>query len=321
MQFIDKDMADILPDINPAAVFKSNGKIYGISQEIVMMMFGYNKKILSDNGLTAPKTWDDIISDSKIIKAKGIIPFVLGKECQSGWWFDILQYRLMGPDKIMDAFNGKISWTDAGFQKTAETLQQLSDAGIVDQTSVVKGDEQISDFANGKVAFFYDGSYDIGPLTTAATNPDTLKDLVFMPFPSLGVSAANDKIQIGGCSDIYFVSNKATGKVRDAAVAFVKMTLSPEFQKVNAEVAQQLPTNYKTQIDTSKVSSLFADSAVMSADKSVNLLAVQENRAPNTAYTDILRSKFYNTIPIKQITPQDFVTQFTALYAAAAATS
>ncbi|HRR91886.1 MAG TPA: extracellular solute-binding protein, partial [bacterium] len=38
----------------------------------------YNKKVFKDNGLTPPKTFDEFFKVADALKAKGVIPFVLG---------------------------------------------------------------------------------------------------------------------------------------------------------------------------------------------------------------------------------------------------
>ncbi|MDE8344008.1 MAG: extracellular solute-binding protein, partial [Acidocella sp.] len=38
----------------------------------------YNKKVFADAGITAPKTWEDVLADGPKLKAKGIIPLAHG---------------------------------------------------------------------------------------------------------------------------------------------------------------------------------------------------------------------------------------------------
>lgn len=45
-----------------------NGKLYGLSYYADLITFQYNKKILDDNGMAAPKDWDEVLSDSLKLK-------------------------------------------------------------------------------------------------------------------------------------------------------------------------------------------------------------------------------------------------------------
>ena len=54
-----------------------NGKMYGLSYYADLITFQYNKKILDDNGMTAPTDWDEVLSDSLKLKQGGMkYPFV-----------------------------------------------------------------------------------------------------------------------------------------------------------------------------------------------------------------------------------------------------
>ena len=49
-----------------------NGKMYGLSYYADLITFQYNKKILDDNGMTAPTDWDEVLSDSLKLKQGGM---------------------------------------------------------------------------------------------------------------------------------------------------------------------------------------------------------------------------------------------------------
>ncbi len=49
-----------------------NGKLYGLSYYADLITFQYNKKILDDNGMTAPTDWDEVLSDSLKLKQGGM---------------------------------------------------------------------------------------------------------------------------------------------------------------------------------------------------------------------------------------------------------
>ena len=54
-----------------------NGKLYGLSYYADLITFQYNKEILRKNGLSAPKDWDEVLSQSLKLKQGGLkYPFV-----------------------------------------------------------------------------------------------------------------------------------------------------------------------------------------------------------------------------------------------------
>jgi multiple sugar transport system substrate-binding protein len=53
-----------------------NGKLYGLSYYADLITFQYNKKILGDNAMQPPSTWDDVLNESLKLKAGGMVhPF------------------------------------------------------------------------------------------------------------------------------------------------------------------------------------------------------------------------------------------------------
>ncbi len=49
-----------------------NGKLYGLSYYADLITFQYNKKILDDNGMVAPKDWDEVLNDSLKLQQGGM---------------------------------------------------------------------------------------------------------------------------------------------------------------------------------------------------------------------------------------------------------
>jgi len=49
-----------------------NGKLYGLSYYADLITFQYNKRILKDNGMEPPESWDDVLDQSLKLKAGGM---------------------------------------------------------------------------------------------------------------------------------------------------------------------------------------------------------------------------------------------------------
>jgi multiple sugar transport system substrate-binding protein len=83
---------DMVPFARESMTYK--GKIYGLPYYSDMFTFMYNDKILKDNGLEVPETWEDVLDASLKLKEKGIkYPY-------------ILQYQATNPFDFYAVFSG-----------------------------------------------------------------------------------------------------------------------------------------------------------------------------------------------------------------------
>lgn len=65
----------------PMAVYKHNGKIYGVPWTFGMVGVWYNKALFEKAGIKeTPKTWIDFLSVVKQLKTAGITPIALGEK-------------------------------------------------------------------------------------------------------------------------------------------------------------------------------------------------------------------------------------------------
>ena len=70
-----KDVLDALKkEMAPFALsdMTYNGKLYGLPYYADTISFLYNKKILADNGMAVPSTWDDVMAAAEKLKAGGM---------------------------------------------------------------------------------------------------------------------------------------------------------------------------------------------------------------------------------------------------------
>ncbi|MDD2503444.1 MAG: extracellular solute-binding protein, partial [Clostridia bacterium] len=149
---------DIKAQILPGAYVEFDGKTYGVCCTQQVGTFFVNTKILSDNGLSVPKTFDDLISVSKALVAKNIIPLSVGeKDLWPGmWYYNQIALREAGPDAVVDALNKKGSFNTEPFIKAADKLKQLVDIGAFDPNALgTSRDESEAAFFSGKMAMYY----------------------------------------------------------------------------------------------------------------------------------------------------------------------
>ena len=87
----------------------------------------YNQKIFADNGLTAPATWDQFFKAADTLKAKGLVPLVIGTKegWEAGHTFETILASILGPKGYKDLWAGKTPWTDPKVAEALGTFKRL----------------------------------------------------------------------------------------------------------------------------------------------------------------------------------------------------
>lgn len=133
----------------------------------------YNKTLFSQNGMTPPKTWEDLTRIAEAFQAKGIQPFAVGGKDK--WpitrYINMYVMRKMGVDGMQKASEGKAKFTDAGFLEGAQALADWAKKGYfgvgfntIDPTTATLM------FLTGKTAMMYNGSWFVSDLNNKDKN-------------------------------------------------------------------------------------------------------------------------------------------------------
>ena len=159
------------------------------------MMF-VNNKVLRENGLEVPKTYDDLKAMVPVLNAKGIE--VIQMDCKDGWvmqscLFSLLAGRFGGADWYERLAAGEIDFEDEWFINALTVLDNLYKDGIINRNTLSIGyGSGRGDFANGKAAFYIDGDWACGAFQTDITTGQALfspeaqeTDIELMNFPAV----------------------------------------------------------------------------------------------------------------------------------------
>ncbi len=115
------------------------GKTYGVPWINDSKFFFFNKKMLADAGITAPpKTWDDVVTAAKAIKAKGIVKYpMVGSWKQAEAvicdWTQLA--AVFGATDFVDAQGNALFNTDGGL-KALQFMKKLLDDGLMNPASL-----------------------------------------------------------------------------------------------------------------------------------------------------------------------------------------
>jgi xylobiose transport system substrate-binding protein len=248
--FIAKDpglKSNFLPSVFNSAVL--DGKSYGIPMRGTQPVLLFNnKKVLADAGVSAPKTWDDLLSVVKTLKAKHITPIALGGGDQ--WptlmWYEYMYDRIAGPGLFDKAMAGdKSAWDSPDSRKALSQLKELVDAGAFgksyDSVKYTDGGS-VSLVAQGKAGFELMGSWYYSQ--QQQDNPDFAKTgLGYTSFPTVSGGKGDPKDVVGNTNNFYSVMKKT--KYPDAIAQFLKLMYSDEFVKAHMAIGN-LPTTTNT---------------------------------------------------------------------------
>lgn len=162
--------------------------LYSLPTEFNIEGFWYNKKILSENGITAPKTWDELVTAAGKLKSAGVQPF--SADGKDGWPITRLVgdyiLRDLGPTALKDVADGKAKLTDSKYVKAADAVSALGKAGYFGEAvGSVDYNAAINQFLTGKSAFFYMGSWALANFNDATQNQIGADNIGFAPFPAV----------------------------------------------------------------------------------------------------------------------------------------
>jgi xylobiose transport system substrate-binding protein len=250
--------SEFLPSVFNSAIV--DGKPYGIPMRGTQPVLLFdNKKVLADAGVSEPKTWDDLLSAVKALKAKHVTPIALGGGDQ--WptlmWYEYMYDRIAGPGLFDKAMSGdKSAWATPESRTALSQLKELIDAGAFgtnyDSVKYTDGGS-VALVAQGKAGFELMGSWYYSQ--QQQDNPDFAKTgLGYTSFPTVSGGQGDPKDVVGNTNNFYSVLKKT--KYPDAIAQFLKLMYSDEFVKAHMAIG-----NLPTTTNTSKFLSTATDPA------------------------------------------------------------
>jgi glucose/mannose transport system substrate-binding protein len=102
----------------------------------------YNKQVFTDNNLTPPTTWDEFFTVAEALKAKGIVPLVIGTKegWEAGHTFETILAGTLGADGYNGLWTGATPWTDAKVTEALETFKQVMAYANTDYSALTWSD-------------------------------------------------------------------------------------------------------------------------------------------------------------------------------------
>ncbi len=196
----------------------------------------YNVPVFNQAGVKAPKTWSQMTSIAKTIKASGTPAWSL---CGASGWtltdlFENIYLKMWGPTKYNALSAHKIKWTDSSVTKALQYMAQI----VGDSSNIYGGTSGAlqTDFPTcvdyafaspPKAAMVPEADFVAGEILQATkAKPNTGFNVV--PFPSIN-SAYSDAIETSGDEIVTF-------RDTPAVEAFMKYLATPQAAEIWAKL-------------------------------------------------------------------------------------
>jgi glucose/mannose transport system substrate-binding protein len=121
----------------------NGGKIWAVPVNIHRSnVLWFNKKILSDNGITAPNTFDEFFAAADKLKAKGINALAVGEASpfHTAHMFETVLMGMLSGDEYRGLWTGKFAWADKKVTDSLGILKRFFDYANTNFASTDAGD-------------------------------------------------------------------------------------------------------------------------------------------------------------------------------------
>lgn len=184
-----------------------NGKQYALVFKAAnKSLLWYNVPAFTAAGVSAPKTWTELISAAKTLRASGTRAFSVGGA--DGWTltdlFENIYLRTFGAAKYDALSAHTIKWTDPSVATALKTMGQV----LGDSSNLAGGasgaltygfnDSVTNAFSSPpKAAIVFEGDF-VGGVITSSTKAKPKTGFNTTPFPSITAGANSSAVEIGG---------------------------------------------------------------------------------------------------------------------------
>ncbi|MFQ3547960.1 MAG: extracellular solute-binding protein, partial [Termitinemataceae bacterium] len=212
-----------------------------------------NTKLLKDNGLTIPKTYEELKAMVPTLKAKGLDTVLIA--AQDDWvmqscLFSMVVGRIAGDDFIDAVLAGKAKFTDKPFVDTLALIQDMFKSGVISQKALQTPYGEVPAlFAAGKAPFLIDGDWRSGAFQTDASTGIALIPVKDQPniamtvFPALpGEKNKNTSSSVVGTGFGMSAGIPAGSDKEKAAWELIKFLQSEYVQKIRLETGASFPS-------------------------------------------------------------------------------
>ncbi len=202
---------------------KFDGASYAVPKEVEAMWLWYNEDLFAEHGWTVPATKDELAALCEEIVAAGSMPMSFGNgnvTSDIDHWLSTAYNLYSGSANLKAALRGEIKWTDEVMKNAIATLNDLWQAGYINekQSFAISNDDARALFYTGASAMKMEGSW-LYPMLLS--NAEINFDIAL--FPKLNDVDYALPMGLGGAWGINANSSDA---VADAVAKFINFILT-----------------------------------------------------------------------------------------------
>ncbi len=231
-----------------------DGKLYCVqpgADQYFSPRLWYHKDIFTQYGLTAPKTFDELVTLCETLKAKGIVPMsIVGKD---GWTpnLHMVQTMIMAedPQVAQDIVDNKTDFTNPVVKNALTRIQKLVQVGaFADGVTNIDYGPAVEMYTSGKAAMLAMFAWETTNLEKASPDTD------FFPWPTAKEGLdPNSMIQYWGAPLSGYLASAGT-KNPEVAAQFAMFCATQDGLFYNIE--QKSPTMLDTGVKIEGISPL-----------------------------------------------------------------
>ena len=237
--FAGQDYIDsLLPGL--VSTFSRGDDVLGIPWNNDTRFFFYNSAHLEKAGIEAPpKTWDEMIAQSKILKEKEVCEYSTAQYWEQGWSLaNSIAFYLYSFGGDYFTAEGKITINQSpAIDALQFMVDMLNKNALAHPSSITLSQEAVGDlFYRGSTTFFFQGP----PSVFNYANDDTKSSVVGQVEAALWLPAQTLELQTTLTLPEAFAIPK-TSKNKEAAWKFIEFIISKEKDKERAMEIGSLP--------------------------------------------------------------------------------
>ena len=200
-------------------MFTKDGTVYGIPNTVSPMLFGYNKALFAEAGLTeAPKTWEEALEMAKKLNDPDnqISGYATLAAEWTEWFFQYYVWQAGGDlTKENEDGTAELTFTDPAVIEAAKYYQTLKSEGVLQSDLTMKFGDLTMSFALGKIGMMPFASDWVTDAINNGMDPDDLG----LCLPPAGPSGEQTTAIAGSC---YVINAKADQAKKDAAWEYIE---------------------------------------------------------------------------------------------------
>ena len=200
-------------------MFTRDGQIYGIPSTVSPMLFGYNKALFEEAGLTEPpKTWEEALDMAKKINdpENQVAGYATLAAEWTEWFFQYYVWQAGGDlTKENEDGTAELTFTDPAVIEAAKYYQQLKSEGVLQSDLTLKFEDLTMDFAMGKIGMMPFASDWVSDAVSNGMDPDDIG----LCLPPAGPSGEQTTAIAGST---YVINAKADQAKKDAAWEYIE---------------------------------------------------------------------------------------------------